>query len=694
MLLKTLTLKNFKKHEHLRLTFETGANLITGPNYAGKSTILRAIFIALFGNSIDATKSAKLVRRGAKDFTIELEIGNLVITRTLKESSIQRIGEEPYARGHTAVNKAVTDELGLDKDAFMKVFASEQGTPQALLSMEGAQLQRFIESLIGIGEMDDIAKRGRKKLSDLRARCEALYESMLSPEELAEVNDRFQEASALVIRSQTEIESKQGVESTIREQLAQARKDLSESRIYNDQFKKWKIVSEQLESELPRLDLKDLSELSDKLDQELDTLKALQEKQRFYHKQLGAIESLQRRLDKLESQRDVLRDRANKPSIALRDASSNTEQLDAVMSRAKGYTIEIKGIEALLENSCCPTCKREYELDFDLSEIQAKYVDLKEKLAVEQEATKELVRQRDEIKAFNSSATLANDQIDRAMREFSTLLSEIDSIKGEVDSYTVIKIDHLELDRQETFVDELTNAYRETKSSNELAQAHNARIDKLSEQVSDLYNPLFSQGQSDTGLLEAKTNALQEDLLALIRDSAELMATSAAATETMKLHMHRLDSHHKVSSDFDRYSLSANRMDRVLDIISNSRSTLIGSAYETVFNVAATFARSCTDGDIQDIKMTPDGIVYVEDGQEFDKTEASGAQRSIIGLGMKLGMAQLLPGMFDSLLLDEVSADMSDEISMRCMLALSAYCGQSIVVTHRQDDVGGNVIRL
>jgi DNA repair exonuclease SbcCD ATPase subunit len=97
---------------------------------------------------------------------------------------------------------------------------------------------------------------------------------------------------------------------------------------------------------------------------------------------------------------------------------------------------------------------------------------------------------------------------------------------------------------------------------------------------------------------------------------------------------------------------------------------------------------------MEEVLLQDGNITYREAGRVHGKRRASGAQRTIIGLGLKLGLVRLVPSNFDCLILDEVSADMCPEVSMRCMLAINSFCGQTIAVTHRSLDVAGNVIEL
>ena len=51
-MLRTLTLKNFRKHEDAEFNFTDGLVVVRGANEAGKSTLGEAVLYALFGSSM------------------------------------------------------------------------------------------------------------------------------------------------------------------------------------------------------------------------------------------------------------------------------------------------------------------------------------------------------------------------------------------------------------------------------------------------------------------------------------------------------------------------------------------------------------------------------------------------------------------------------------------------------------------
>ena len=65
MILKDLSLRNFRNYEEVQLAFDPGVNLIVGDNAQGKTNLLEAISYLGSGRSFRAQKTAEMVRFGA-----------------------------------------------------------------------------------------------------------------------------------------------------------------------------------------------------------------------------------------------------------------------------------------------------------------------------------------------------------------------------------------------------------------------------------------------------------------------------------------------------------------------------------------------------------------------------------------------------------------------------------------------------
>lgn len=72
MYLQFLALNNFRIYKEAYFSFSKGINGIIGPNALGKTTILEAIYLALFGRSFRTLDLRELIHEDAEAFSIEL----------------------------------------------------------------------------------------------------------------------------------------------------------------------------------------------------------------------------------------------------------------------------------------------------------------------------------------------------------------------------------------------------------------------------------------------------------------------------------------------------------------------------------------------------------------------------------------------------------------------------------------------
>ena len=73
-MLSKLVLENFKRHKNLTVDLTSGLNLITGPNYTGKSTLLQAIRYAFEGSSAIPGGKAVSTLHGEKNHKVSLDM--------------------------------------------------------------------------------------------------------------------------------------------------------------------------------------------------------------------------------------------------------------------------------------------------------------------------------------------------------------------------------------------------------------------------------------------------------------------------------------------------------------------------------------------------------------------------------------------------------------------------------------------
>ncbi len=75
MIIKDISLTNFRNHEKYRLKCEDQTSLILGPNGCGKTSVLEAIYILTRGKSFRAA-DPEIIKRGTEFYRIELSFNN------------------------------------------------------------------------------------------------------------------------------------------------------------------------------------------------------------------------------------------------------------------------------------------------------------------------------------------------------------------------------------------------------------------------------------------------------------------------------------------------------------------------------------------------------------------------------------------------------------------------------------------
>lgn len=787
MIISSLVVTDFKKHVYGEWQFMPGSNMIVGPNFSGKSSLMEAILIGIWGNSVAPDAAKELIHDGAKDFQIRLGFDNgIVVVRSSKESSLYRdINAEPFARGHSAVNKAMAELIGMSKDVFLKVYASIQGSPQKLLDMEGAELQRFIEQVIGIDKLDAVLKASNRQVASCKDKTEALDYLILPKDEFETLtSDEVQLNQKIVELSHKRKETEEAYE--LSKTLLNAAADhLSATQTRNFAIERYQTKLQHYQDQLgdsvvqDKTDVAPLEVSLESAEEALRDLKgsnALQTDINFAWRQYRA-EAI--RIDAAlagigeEPSYDITGKAAQVTALkadyraALENEnvyrSTLTAYKEASGALAKAEQILLLTPESVLEtihpeqlednntelvkqrahwatlldlehNAVCPTCKRPNEgIDLESLGIEiAEAADTLKKLtetagAVWEAYNIQQARQLQELKVIEcrkaaselEAQYIANQSLLRGTEEIQVKLTAADEELTQMSKHnTRVELQTEERGRLLRKKDKLTmtmptdpegdledtsdaeaavvaarDLVRDTKASNKLISEKNAVILDLQKAIAELVPVVgeivdIAPLDAEVLRLRAVTVEASDAQFPVLRELNE--AQSALQAVDAKLTQHR-EAFDKCKEFYDL----ADNYRYISQLLSNSRAGFIAKAMATIFSVTTEFAKMGTDGAIEEV-VFDDGIKFREAGQgKFrGKLAASGAQKSIMGLGMKLGISNLVLSDFSSILLDEATAAMSEEISLQSSLAMDALCQQSISISHRKMDIAGNVIEL
>ena len=98
MIIKSLTLKNFRNHKNLTLQFKKNLNIFTGPNAAGKTNIVEAIHYLSLARSFRTSEDEELISKGSQQAEIQAVCAEGELNRKI-QIIISKNGKSAFING-------------------------------------------------------------------------------------------------------------------------------------------------------------------------------------------------------------------------------------------------------------------------------------------------------------------------------------------------------------------------------------------------------------------------------------------------------------------------------------------------------------------------------------------------------------------------------------------------------------------
>lgn len=168
-MLKSIQLRNFKKHEKLEIEFDAGLTALRGANENGKSTVLHAIAYALFGaksltTSLEDTVTwGKPVSSLSVKLTLEIEGTEYVIMRAKSGAEINYEYKERVCgsqggkvTGQNECSAFISRLFGTDPDRIMRLILANQGNIRGALEQGPKATTELIEKLSNFDVLDQV----------------------------------------------------------------------------------------------------------------------------------------------------------------------------------------------------------------------------------------------------------------------------------------------------------------------------------------------------------------------------------------------------------------------------------------------------------------------------------------------------------------------------------------------------------
>jgi len=186
MLLKTLTLRNYRKYKDAYVEFPDGVIGIIGLNGVGKTTLIEAIGWVLFGHHAARTTKELIKRDGASphepcsvalEFELEGDGYSVVremVGKNLMPKASLLINGKLITNNADEATEVITEKIGMDYLSFFTSVFARQKELNALSIMKAAERKKLVLRMLGIERIEKSIQTIREDKRDNEKRIEGI----------------------------------------------------------------------------------------------------------------------------------------------------------------------------------------------------------------------------------------------------------------------------------------------------------------------------------------------------------------------------------------------------------------------------------------------------------------------------------------------------------------------------------------
>ncbi|MEM4331358.1 MAG: hypothetical protein QXI89_01165, partial [Candidatus Anstonellales archaeon] len=598
-------------------------------------------------------------------------------------------------QGNERVSEIAEHILGFDYDTFSKAVYAEQNALESLLNARPSERKMLIDRLLGIDKIQEAAKKAKTVSNQLRAHYKALYEqasTFRTEEKIEELNKIKKQIQELADNISKDIEYLKKLENEFNEIKKERAEMLKNREWHNELLSKQK----QLEGKMAEFEgsYKKEKENEIKYNEIKTMLDGLKEKQKLLEEKIKRQENRLRNayemylhLNKELKDKITLKSNLDKiiEKISLYDAKAMQENMDNInkiiidkQSTIKSLFSEIKKAEIAIEHlknakkGRCPTCNT--ELGKEGIEVVMKFwisviKESNAKMEKEKEELSRLMKKKQEIekdmnnyksleeqKAMISeklnSVKVDEEQVNNAKQNYNNEKEEFDRIKKEI-SEILEKVNVLEKDLYAIDI-----KLKEAKAY----KAYEKDKILIENQIKEI---AFDDKKLD-GLNEAYSNKLKalsavQERIKANKEKFETFTSMAARIEKelnenikREKKIKRLE---KLANDFAIIEQALEQYQTLRrDSIIEALNSAIASFWQILYpykDYVSAFISIDEDGDYR---------FYVSNGKEHKllDTVASGGERAVYALALRMSLSFILSKRLRWLILDEPTHNLDD----------------------------------
>ena len=689
-MLNQLILTNFQKHAHLTHTFKPGLTLVTGANWAGKTTILRAVLYALFGTSAVNVKAGNLVSRSntGMEVVLDFQVGgqSYLVIRGPKKAELYQ-GIALVASGQTPVTAMIESLIG-DAKSFLPFQTARQGEASGLLTLGAAKLAQHIDTVTGVDTVDQVLERAKTARDALAAVPGLLAEAESEHQEhrtrLETLEQELAPLQAEISVHQKSLVVAQQAATAVQQAWSTATHGLTAYQAYVRELGEFTRRRDDAEADL-RLARRDLEQCPEQdVDAIYQRLAWLQEAAQAHALQLQAWQTWQTQHDALE--RGVAALLPQTASVPLPELAEAKVAAETALHDWQAALDALSQAQVSLTSATCHACGRPFE-DHDVGKAEAR-------LAAAQLHVELLQPAVDAARTRYNNLRHTQAVQDSLQLHITALQTQQRALVRPPEPGPALDSAELEA-AQSQYQAAVQGQARRAQALKELQDAEATQRQAEGWLASVVAVPEVRQEQVDQALRDyhAAYQAYQtvDQLAGNLRMREYALQQEQASAQTA------VDRAAARLGPLQQQAQRSERLTQLMKYLRGSRERFTTQAWANLLAYASTFVQDASGGALTELRRTPGGeFTYVEDGEELPLELASGQQLAILGVAAKLALAAAVGSSFEVLLLDEVSAAASDDNALQLATCLARTGQQILLVSHRDADaaVAADVISL
>lgn len=755
-----IELLNWKKHENLKVEFNKGSNIIIGNMGSGKTSILQAITYCLFGTFSELKKRElkinDLIKKGETSSEIKLFIENdsaqFLITRKIEydkpsEATIRdNSGKLLAGPNPTTVNDYIIDKFKITEEIFLRTIYSVQNEADILLRIGPAERKKQIDELMNLDQFEIVRKNSVSLSNKLNERKKGML-SILDQENV----ELLQNLSKRLVTEIDDLVSKQKELSSSIPSLekieTETRTKLEKISLMNSRKNQLLSRKEELELKIEKINIKVAGQNISKTEDEINNLiSSLKEKTTSLKSEIKKHkdnhEESNRDLIIIEKQRGIIeanvdsitRDISSLMEIKIRFKDLQIQDFREIDSRINTIKSEIKNRDELnrdnqaeinnmrkhmsqleLISDICPLCRHELaqntkerllserkqaiaKLLMENNEISNKLQILKNE---EDSLTKSYTNQQEFLASSEKESEL-NEKRDKSNTKLQSFNSRRNNILRKLEEIKS-KLNKLDLDITESNedIEKLVDSKSLLSLKNNLQDS-----EKELKQIID---------ELKIATIESKNyNSINKQYTEILTKLNDFRATIKSSTIILtEKNMRKIEVIQKLDS-LNKYYKDIKLLDSKIDFLSKLKNALI-DAQEVLRDelllavnevMSNTWMQIYPYDNWSGLRISTVNNDYTIQLKESDgdwinvSGFASGGERMLASLAVKISFARVLAPNLNMLILDEPTHNL-DETAVRNFISvlnekIIEHLDQLFIITHdeRLAESASKVIKL